>query len=1007
MTPAGDPHKPGDVCWDVGYADRMLSPISQVGADAIDWFLATHSPITCTDGAGPVAERDLFEQLFASSKPETLLVVKGSQGTGKSQLINWLKLRFDDAIDQDESPGIGTFRLRNVLIRRRSGSLKDALQQLVAQLPEYGQFLDKIQAAIEGVSGDAANRRLYTEMHNSLFAARGAAPKRLRRLDEVFNDNGTVGWLCRGDGAIDRNVRRLTEQSDVEARESLPPFTAADFDFPATARVNFDEDLKLRLEDEEEVRRQCAEYANGFLRQAIAGLTGLRGHTLNEIFRAIRTEMRRRGEALALFVEDVSTLSVLDEELVNALQPQNDSTLCPLLGVMGMTEPAYTRLPDNLKERINRVVTLAQDSGFRAQEASEDATDRFVARYLNAMRAGAGRIRSLADDVRHHGEQRLSACADCPLKGGCFDAFGSVPFGESRVGLFPLSAGAARRLLHGQSNEAQLRTPRTLLQHVLLALLSRFAAGFQGPSIGLAIQARSPRDLGVEQDRMLAGWAADHRNRLSYLLYYWTGADTLQEGATALQPMLAWFGQPPFSKGTLPKGAPPPLPAPKPQPVAEAVPVASPKYDAAIRHLDEWYQQSAPLRGDNDFRALLLSVIQECLPLEEIRVPSEAIRRRSRDLKTSNVAIEGMVRMPAVSTKARFEFARSQETYDLLRDLVAFKELGGGSWKFPGGDEARRRLGAWLAKNASGLIQAYDVVKCDREAALRYGIRFLNLAYRFSQRKELPSEVSTAVELIVSFSPGSTVTYGHLAQEMLGDLPNRVREVRDVVLDELAVRQGGAGLNYIDPRMFIESLSVASDDMTLGDIDVEATLSDYPVIGQLAKTGWARLKDVLEGEHTELQQRVRTLEPVLRHWGIATDPLPMGVEQYLKSAREVIKVSEAANHSIGDPSLQAQIRDLTPKNVGQHFAALDAAVKTLAQGPVAVLSLDFSDLDRTVDFISRADKAIRNLEERLTPTLADVVTEGDVESDRTRAVGALKDLAALDASSASPREADA
>jgi hypothetical protein len=85
--------------------------------------------------------------------------------------------------------------------------------------------------------------------------------------------------------------------------------------------------------------------------------------------------LRRRNEALALFIEDVSTLSVLDEELVNALQPQNDPSLCPLLGVMGMTEPAYARLPDNLKERINRVVTLAQDSCFQAQEASEDATD--------------------------------------------------------------------------------------------------------------------------------------------------------------------------------------------------------------------------------------------------------------------------------------------------------------------------------------------------------------------------------------------------------------------------------------------------------------------------------------------------------------------------------------------------------------------------------------------------------------------------------------------------------
>jgi hypothetical protein len=569
----------------------------------------------------------------------------------------------------------------------------------------------------------------------------------------------------------------------------------------------------------------------------------------------------------------------------------------------------------------------------------------------------------------------------------------------------PLSTGAARRLLDGQSNESQLRTPRTLLQHVVLALLSRFAGGFQGPSIGLAIQARSPRDLSLEQDRMLAGWSADHRNRLSYLLYYWTGAETLHDGSSSLQPMLGWLGQPPFSTGALPKVAPTFRPPTKPQ-ADPLPPAASPKYDSAIRNLDEWYQQSAPLRADNDFRALLLSVIEQCLPLEEIRVPSEAIRRRSKELKTSNISIEGMVRAPAVSTKARFSFARSQEVYDLLRDLVAFRELGVRSWKFPGGDEARRRLGSWLGKNASALICAFDVLKCDRDAALRYCIRFLSLAYRFSQRKELPSEVAAAVELIVSFSPGPVVTYGRLAREMVGDLPNRVGEVREVVLDELAVRQGGAGLNFIDPRMIIESLSVASDDMTLGSIDLDTTLRDYPAVGQLAKTSWARLEEVLRDEHSALQERVRSLEPILRYWGIATDPLSAGVERYLKSAREVIRVSEAGNHSIGEQSLQAQIRDLAPKIVGQQVAAVDAAVRTIAQGPTAVLSLDFGDFEKTVEFIIRADKAIRGLEERLAQTLSDVVTEADIDSDRAIAVSALTDLAAVDSGAPSPKDAN-
>ena len=94
------PVKPGDPCWSVAYAEEMWSPIAQLGSEFVDWFLATHSPITCKDSRGLVTERELFEEIFSTRKLETLIVVKGEPGAGKSQLINWLKLRFDDALSK-------------------------------------------------------------------------------------------------------------------------------------------------------------------------------------------------------------------------------------------------------------------------------------------------------------------------------------------------------------------------------------------------------------------------------------------------------------------------------------------------------------------------------------------------------------------------------------------------------------------------------------------------------------------------------------------------------------------------------------------------------------------------------------------------------------------------------------------------------------------------------------------------------------------------------------------
>ncbi|MBL0427962.1 hypothetical protein [Ramlibacter alkalitolerans] len=972
----------------------MLSPISQVGVDATDWFLATHSPITCEDSAGPVEQQDLFEELFAASKPETLVIVKGEHGAGKSQLINWLKLRFDDALAHGEHPGVGKRRLRSVLIRRRSGSLKDALEQLVEQLPEYERYLAKIQAAIAGVSGEAAKRRLYTEMQHCLLATRDATHKKLKALDEVFNANATVAWLCRKGGAIDRNIRRLTEESDVAAREALPPFTDEDFDFPANARFGFDDDLADRLSDDEALRRDAATRATEHLRQAIAGLTGLRGHTLNEIFRQIREEMQRQGEALALFVEDVSTLSVLDEELINALQPLNDPALCPLLSVLGMTVPAFNRLPDNLRGRTDRVLEILPQASLTTSEAGGDATDRFVARYLNGLRVGPQQVHVLGDDVRHYGDQRHSACEECALKSKCFEAFGAVRFGEAEVGLYPLSPGAARRLLSGLT-DTKLLTPRTLLQFVVLRLLGGMAKESRSVNLGMSIEPRSPRDLLVEQDRMLIGWTADQKGRIPFLLYYWTGSETLAGGATSLSPMLPWFGHPPFSQGTAPRPSPVRPQAPEPKPRVPLVPEVSSKYTEAINRLQAWFRLERPLEGDSDFRKMLAAVITQSLPLDDVREPSDRIRRASGSIDASNIEIEGMIRKPSVASKARFSFSRSEEIFQLLTDLSAFEHLGRKSWRFPGGEDARRRYGTWLANNADKLIRSFDFSSSKPADAIRVGIRFLHLAYRFSNRKDLPPDKAGAVEAIVSFKPTPALTLTASTQELAASLPQRVQEIRDFIVEEQAVRQGTGGINFIDPRPFIEHLSAPPEDLSLGEIDAAKTVTDYPAIGRLIASKWAKLDEVLGEEQRALYRLTYSLEPLLRAWGLSTGSIPDALREYLEGARAVIKACEAAGQSLGDSGLQNQIRDLAPAVVSRYVLAIEDAIKVLEAEPVSVLNLDIASVKDTVDFVSRADNAIQRLQQTLAERLSEVLTEEEVEMDRNNALSAIDELVAL------------
>jgi hypothetical protein len=998
----------GDVCWSVGFADRMLSPIAQVGVESRDWFLATHSPVVAMENSGPITERELLERLFASTRPETLVVVEGAQGTGKSQLINWLKIGFDRKSERGEQPGAGNFRVRSVLIRRRAGSLKDALEQLVEQLPDqYGHHLTRIQSAISDITGDQARMRLYTEMKNGLYAVQSRTGSRgaLSHLHEVFSDNGTINWLCREGGAIDLNVRRLTEKSDAEARETLPPFQAEDFEFPRAARTNFDEELTLRLEDDEEVRAQCASIANQSLRLAVAGLTGLRGDTLNEIFRAIRMEMLAQRELLALFIEDVSILSVLNAELVNALQPQNDRALCPLVAVLGMTEQAFNDLPENLKARSDQI-TLKQESSFHngLDDSGQvaEAVDLFVARYLNAIRVEESGLPAVVDGVISTGFPGRSACSECPLAESCFEAFGAVEFGEVKIGLFPFSAGTAHRLLHGLSNTSQPRTPRSLLQHVVLPLISRVPQGFQGGAIGLSVQPHLPRDLGEQRDQLLAGWPDEERNRLAYLLYYWTGEQSLVAGAGSLRRILPWLRQRGFSKdGQVKPGKAktPTIPAVR-EPEPPALPLQpSRKYDDAITRLTVWHTQGKTLEHDKEFRDLLVRLVKESLDLDNVRTPAQATRQRSGPVDAGNIEIEGMRSRPIKqNSKARFVFERSGSTFELLKDLVDFEFLGRKSWNFAGGAEARQRYGEWLRANTSRLLAGYNVLTCDRDEALRFGIHFLILAYRFAERKSLPSDTAAAVESLMEFKPEAPVAaLSESARRLAEDLPQRVESVRSELLRELAVRQGTGGINYIDPRLIIDCLGSGVAEAKLGEIDVEPTQGDFPSIGALAnaKVGWSTFGDVLSEEHGALIAALDACEKKLGHWSLAGDSLPKMVAEFLIGARAVVKACIASKQPTGNPDLEKRIADLQPKKQMEIVAVFERAQGTANDRPVTLLSLDMRAVSESLGLVANIHDLIQGLEKQLSEVLDKAISPTVVEDARLGTVQALQQLLQL------------
>lgn len=528
------PQTLGQPCWTDASLEATVRTVAAMGDESASRFLATHTPMThirVGDTDRTITDSAVYDSISKLSARENVVLIHGAPGTGKSHLINWVKLRYDHALH--------TGQIDNtlpILVRRRSGSLKDALEQLVEQLPErFHRHLEPVQSAIDRISEREARKKLANELHLELGvrweeAGKPLLPRTLRDIAAIFHSEGFSGWLCRDGGVIDRNIQRLISPSESPDRDSFPLFTPSEFRIAdlrqrsAGQNTQKVRDLIDEFEEESTSAEEAARLCNDSLRAALKQLTGLGNAALASILRSIRQDLRREGQRLVLLIEDVSTLSVLDDEVVNAVEPQDDASLCDLTSVLGMTEQAYRRLRDNQYQRIagsGLILSFPKDAAAESWAGEPADTDRFNARYLNAARLPDNLVAVIAEQRRAGGDVSVSACDDCPVRENCHAVFGAVAFGDTVVGLFPFRPGTTAYLLrHLDASQTGVRpTQRGMLDHVakpVMRHMENLARGERHPLV-LAIRREQPADWQTLSETYLGGWASDDRTRLRIL----------------------------------------------------------------------------------------------------------------------------------------------------------------------------------------------------------------------------------------------------------------------------------------------------------------------------------------------------------------------------------------------------------------------------------------------------------------------------------------------------------
>ena len=802
-------------CWLAPAVGRAIQNTANLTRKGRAYFLASHAPINrIVDERTKevLGEAQYFDLVFKSAHRNVQAIVYGEPGTGKSHLIHWLRLRCDEVIASDPE-------LRDILcilVERRNGSFKDALEQIVEQLgPGFSAYLEKIHVAIRQISSETARKSLAQEFRLELSSRRidrdlPPLPSDLRHLSECFVAPGFGEWLTRDDGAIAKLVSRLTEASSVEERQAMPEFSLADV-LPSGEYQRQNPPIVRELIDQfaedEELCQEACKIVNQVAREAVLAMTGLSASDLQTVFFDIRRELARNGKRLILLVEDVSVYASLDRELVMAFEPQSRQGLCDLRVVFGMTGPgleAVRSLPDNQIQRITYIHSVSGSETRWGDDPSELA--KFAARYLNSVRLEEHRVREIAALRSDGSDVSISACDSCPfgITAECHERFGSVELSPGvNVGLFPFTGAAPSRWfevqrLRGVTNIPQ--TPRSLLTQLLFHGLENPAAlPVAFPPVSIPIPATALPYWTAFEQQYCGSWSSDERKRLQRLASVWLKADNAFDAAQELERMRGALSFPLFSSAvraqpaSARETAPPESTSTKPD-----APRVSQVLLQQLGNIEDW-RLGKPLVQDTVPRDLLIALLKRSISWQDVReVPP---RERIRLLQTKDIIEIEDQRVTARGAIVRFP--RSDETADLLRALLHFEYTGMKSWDFEDAERYKRIVASWLRNNRNRVVAALLPNVPSREAPLEVACQYLAFIYMCSQRKRLP--LDRYPELLGAiFDKLETAAVRRIStngQQTFAKLASAQQALRDWVAHELSSPQGdAASCVFIDPR---------------------------------------------------------------------------------------------------------------------------------------------------------------------------------------------------------------
>lgn len=696
------------------------------------YFMATHVPFANLEilrggsqlvegGSLRLTEEEVYQQLiYNPDNVHRMIIVRGSNGTGKSHLIRWLCARYKNDKDQyDDS------QEKIIFLRRLSNTIRGAIKQILDEDivfdPDMRAKLEKFVSSSHSMDAENFKLNIYHQFIVALSSdtTDKTYSKGVRRDIAAFlSDPRVEQHMLRVGGPVDRCFNAITAPSD-QVFKGESTFSEEDFNLPrdmkrAIKNSGSDEAENIlgEISDDEYVSK-LVKYLNSFTPKVIQGCADISSEGTKEVFLQLRRELKKQGKNLTIFIEDFTAFTGLDAELITVLAAEHggeNSDLCRVTSVIGITDQYYKQFRGNFTDRVQYQVFVNAGA-----YGSPEFLIEMTARYLNAIYCEPKKIEkwfangAQAKELPHSGYSPEFPWDTASVEG-------------KELTLYPFNKKSVLALYEalsedGNTSRGYEKTPRMFLLYVIKEQMSRFFDGksfnqWNFPSEACIACPILLKDAGHDSaiDGMTHLSEADRR-RVKILLQFW-GNGTATVGTDAIGTIhSSYFADIALSKFTGFGGAAPAddndqgAASSSDKDAEEIVDEADKKrkknLQDRISDINEWITSGTTLNYSADYRKWMREFLQESINWQSDGIPAYIASKRLND--PSAVYIECQ-KETTTKEKAIVVLERTKESKDLLTAIVY--RYYAKSWGFKSGLYFQLRTISWLEKNRSQIVSA-------------------------------------------------------------------------------------------------------------------------------------------------------------------------------------------------------------------------------------------------------------------------------------------------------------